>query len=133
MLNIILGFLAFCICIALIQKIWPFLVLAIIGYLLYLFPLEAGITLGILVLLAWFASISANKNKTLILNVINTEGMRDIEQLMDDTKLTKNDILTAIESLSENNEINIIEIDNGLIYQSINYKEVSKTNEIMLD
>lgn len=119
MLNIILGFLAFCICIALIQKIWPFLVLAIIGYLLYLFPLEAGITLGILVLLAWFASISANKNKTLILNVINTEGMRDIEQLMDDTKLTKNDILTAIESLSENNEINIIEIDNGLIYQSI--------------
>lgn len=132
--TIIFWFFVLCVGIALLQRIWPFLVLGGVIWLIYLFPVPAISTIAVLVVLYYWADSSSNKDLVIITQYLEENGMVDISQIINNTSISETSVNVALKKLIEKNKVEEVELERGnLLYKSHNYKEVSKTTEIELD
>lgn len=132
--TIFFSLIVICIGIALFKRIWPLIVLGVVIWLVYLFPVPTISIMAILVLLGYWVDSSSKKDLATIETYLEEKGMLDIGQIASGTSISESSINTALEKLIEVNKVEKVELKKGeFLYKSHNYKEVSKTTEIELD
>ncbi|HCM1321427.1 TPA: hypothetical protein N2907_003741 [Vibrio parahaemolyticus] len=132
--TIFFSLIVICIGIALFKRIWPLIVLGVVIWLVYLFPVPTISIMAILALLGYWVDGSSKKDLATIETYLEEKGMLDIGQIASGTSISESSINTALEKLIEVNKVEKVELKKGeFLYKSHNYKEVSKTTEIELD
>ncbi|XNJ86521.1 hypothetical protein AB6C47_002130 [Vibrio cyclitrophicus] len=132
--TIIFSLIVICIGIALFKRIWPLIVLGVVIWLVYLFPVPTISIIAVLALLGYWADNSAKKDFATIEAYLEEKGMLDVDQIASGTSISETAINTALEKLVEINKVEKVELQKGeFLYKSHNYKAVSKTTEIELD
>ncbi|KNH14447.1 hypothetical protein [Vibrio cyclitrophicus] len=132
--TIIFSLIVICIGIALFKRIWPLIVLGVVIWLVYLFPVPTISIIAVLALLGYWADSSSKKDFATIEAYLEEKGMLDVDQIASGTSISETAINTALEKLVEINKVEKVELKKGeFLYKSHNYKAVSKTTEIELD
>ena len=132
--TIFFSLIVICIGIALFKRIWPLIVLGVVIWLVYLFPVPTISIIAVLALLGYWADSSAKKDFATIEAYLEEKGMLDVDQIASGTSISETAINTALEKLVEINKVEKVELQKGeFLYKSHNYKAVSKTTEIELD
>lgn len=131
---IIFWIILICIGIAIFKRIWPFIILGVVIWLIYLYPVITISVIAALALLGYWADRSSKKDLAIVERYLEEKGMLDFGQIVSGTSLSESSINTVLEKLVEMKKLEKVELKKGeFLYKSHNYKAVSKTAEIELD
>lgn len=132
-MELILAFFVLAVVVALFKKVWPLLLLAAIGYCIYLWPIPSISVLTVLAVLGFFGNKAEKKSREKIISIVEEANIIELNDAVELSGKSRSDATKIMDDLVDKGIIMKDVVKDKVLYKSKNYQQSSNVQEINLD